>query len=234
MKTGNLTIVVLAVVLFLALPLSAAISDHFNNGALDSAWQISTVNLASCTYNEAGTMLAVTDMSKVNNLSGGELHLRQSFMAAGDFDIKLGMSWDSASSYSAMQTLGVRAFSGNKIVTEGGYTDWWVGHNGQKFARVAYPTYSLDSGEDTVASSGSAVITLRRDNGVVTVWWDNNIILAGYSTLAVDTLEIIFGKDIYSGATFGTLSVDYVTAVPEPTTMALLMTGLLAIRRNKK
>ncbi len=232
MRTGNLTVVILAVVLFVSYPLSAAISDHFDNGVLDSAWQISTVNLASCTYNEAGTMLTVSDISKVNTYNSGEFRLRQSFIAAGDFIITYGISWSSDSLLSAMDGIGVRTYSNGQIVTQGGFVDWWVMDYGQKYARVEEPLYVYNSGIGTLASAGTADLILKRENGVVTVWWNNSVILTGYSTSTVDTLEIVMGIDSYSGATFGTLGIDYINAIPEPMTLMLLACGIIGLRKK--
>lgn len=212
---------------------SAAISDHFNNGALDPEWNVSFNNASGWTYAESGTNLSVTDIGVITSGSWSDVFLRQDFSAPGNFEIKFGFSWDSESTLSTMQTLGIRAYSGSKIVTECGYIDSWIDHNGGKFARIEYPNYSLDSGRDTLPFSGSVEVTLKRINDSVSVLWNDDVILTGHSNSAVDKIELLFSKNSYTGSNFGVLSVDYVTAVPEPATLILFGAGIFGLLRRR-
>lgn len=234
MSIRNWFSLIVTVVLFVSCPLSAAVYDHFNNGQLDPAWEVVFQNANGWSYMESGTTLSVYDIAPLNSSENySDVFLRQDFSAPGDFEIKSGLLWDSESTYTTLQNLSVRAYSGDKIVAEGGYTDGWIAWNGGKFAKIEDPLYTYDSPEDTLPFSGSAEITLERTNGFVSVLWNDQVMLTGYSDSVVDKLEIQFEKDNYPGGNFGVLSVDYVTAVPEPATLLLLGLGAVLLRRKR-
>jgi hypothetical protein len=235
MSNRNWLSLIVSVVLFVGCPLLASINDHFNNGQLDPAWQVSYANTASWTYTESGTNLAVSGIGRIDNGSGSSVLLEQNFSAVGDFEIKSGMSWDSEGTNATRQTVAVCAYNGDNVVTEGGYCDWWINDRGQKVARIEYPTYAYDSGQNTLPFSGTVEITLRRINGVVNVLWNDQVMLTGYSNSAVDKVALKFIREsYYPGENFGVLSVDYVTAVPEPATMLLFGIGsCYALLRRK-
>jgi hypothetical protein len=225
----------IAIVLFVSCPLFAVINDQFDNGVLDSAWQVGFTNASGWTYTETADKLTVTAINMINSQYDCDAYIKQAFSAPDDFDVKCGFGWTSNAGLSTCQAIGIRLYSGNTIVTQGGYLDWRTGANGQRHARIMEPLQVYDSGVNTVASSGNAQITLTRTDGVIKVLWNDQTMLTGSSNLEIDTLMICFLRvDKGIPAYFGNMSVDYVTAVPEPTTMFLLAAGIALARRIKK
>ncbi len=229
-------LIVLAVmaVLFVSGSVFAVIDDQFNDGVLDSAWQIGFTNASGWTYNETGGKLNVTAIGLINTQYDCDAYITQPFSAPGDFEVKCGIEWTSNAGLSTCQAIGVRLYNGTTIVTQGGYLDWRTNANGQRHARIMQPLQVYDSGVNTVSSSGNSQITLTRTDGVINVLWNDQVMLTGSSDLAIDTLMICFLRvDDGVPANFGNMSVEYVTAIPEPTTICLfVIAGLLF--RNKK
>jgi hypothetical protein len=226
--------ILLSAILCFSAGASAATYNLISNGQLDSAWQVSQNNSTGLSYTANGTTLSVNGIGTINDSIASEVLLSQNFLASGDFNIQAGFSWNSGGLLSAIQTLSVRAKNGNTIVTEAGYNDWWMGAYGAKEARVAYPAYYYDSGASTLPSSGSAVVTLKRTNGLVSILWNNNVILTGQTNTSVDKLELCFTQLDAVGQTWGNISVDYVTAVPEPATLIIFGIGSLKLLLKRK
>jgi hypothetical protein len=211
---------------------SAAVNDHFNNNSLDPAWNVAYDNASGWTYSESGTNLSVTGIATINSsVESSSVRVWQNFSAPGDFEIKSGISWDSGSTYNSMQWLVVKACSSNTAFQDG-YVDYWVSHSGQKVARIG-DSLMYDSGMDTLPLAGSAEITMKRTNGFVSILWNNDVILSGSSSITIDKLELLFLKSNYPDGNFGTLSVDYVNAVPEPATICLFAFAGLILRKKK-
>jgi hypothetical protein len=190
------------------------INDHFDDGVLDPAWKTTYNNASGWTCSESGTNFTVTDITAPVSNAWNDVSLTREFSAPGDFEIKAKISWDSDRLYSAMQTLYIRAYSGNTIVAESGYCDAWITRTGGKVAKIE-PSYSNNCQMNTLPVSGNVEITIKRENGFAAIFWDSTAILTGYSSSPVDKVEIIFSKYVYPGSTFGSLSVDYFTAVAE-------------------
>ncbi|MHC4122800.1 MAG: hypothetical protein ACYSSI_04440 [Planctomycetota bacterium] len=76
----------------------ADIYDHFDDGVLDTAWNVTFENTTEWTYSESGTDLNVTDVGDV----GAKVYISQDFYASGDFEAECSFSWDSAGTNNAM------------------------------------------------------------------------------------------------------------------------------------
>ncbi|MCE5339523.1 MAG: LamG domain-containing protein [Planctomycetaceae bacterium] len=191
---------------------ASSISDHFDDGVLDPAWNITYNNASGWTYTESGTNLTVTGITSPVSYAWNDVFLTRDFSAPGDFEINTKISWDSGRVSSAMQTLYIRAYSGTKIVVESGYCDAWIAHRGGKVAKIE-SNYIYNCQMNTLPVAGTAEITMKRENGFATIFWDNAAILTGYSSSPIDKVELIFSKYVYPRSTFGSLSVDYINAV---------------------
>jgi hypothetical protein len=190
---------------------ASSISDHFDNGVLDPEWNITFNNASGWTYTESNTNLTVTDITSPVSYAWNDVFLTRDFSAPGDFEINTKISWDSDSLRTAMQTLYIRAYSGTKIVVESGYCDAWIAHRGGKVAKIE-SDYIYNCQMNTLPVAGTAEITVKRENGFATIFWDNAAILTGYSSSPIDKVELIFSKYVYPRSTFGSLSVDYINA----------------------
>jgi len=223
------------VVVFVTCQAYGGIYDHFNNGQLDPAWNVSFQNASGWSYTESGTKLSIYDINTINSSQDySSVLLNQSFPATGNFEIKSGFSWDSESMLSTMQNLSIRAFSGDRIVMRAGYSDGWITHNAEIYAKIEETLYTYDSPRDTLPYVGSVDLTMKRTNGTISILWNDQVILTGSCDSAIDRLAIQFDKDNYPGANFGVLSVDYITAVPEPATMLLLSVGSCWVLSRRK
>jgi hypothetical protein len=232
-KTQFVLILVLSI-LFVSSAVTADINDHFNSGSLDPAWNTVYSNASNWTYSISGSKINVTDIGGAQNPSStSRVYLQRNFSAPGDFQITSGLSWDSKSTTNAMQSLYIEAWSGSSLVALGGYGDWWVSHNGQKYAAIQGGLYEYRSGMDTLDYTGSLNISMQRTNGTINILANGSLMLSEYCNSPIDKVMLEFAKENYPSGVFGTLSVDYVTAVPEPATICLFAFAGLMLRRKK-
>lgn len=210
-------------------PAKGTVFDHFNDGVLDPAWQISFDKATGWTYAESGTNLTVSDIT-----AGGSgwnyVMTSQGFSAASDFDVKCAFSWDSKSQSSAMQTLSIRVFSNTSEVAHCGYHDAWVTHRGEKAAMIEGVHYN--GGQDTLPYAGDATISIKRVSGLITINWNDAQLMSGLSSSVISKVDMAFVKD--PQGTFGSLSTDYISAVPEPVTILLFGLGALSVLAKRR
>ncbi len=202
--------------------------DHFDDGVLDSAWDIVLEYADGWTYSESGTLLTVTDISPTfinpdpNGTIWAIVRLTQSCAPLGDFQVEFSFSWDSEGDNRAMQLVWVSLYAVNgDLVARGGYCDGWVGHRGCKYADICGSTWH--SGTDTLPLFGNASVGIDRNGDLVTVSWDGTPVFSGVCALPVEDVEVsfqYFAYDYqYQGQTtsfFGSESVDVISVAGAP------------------
>jgi hypothetical protein len=236
MKTKNWFNLIAASVFFVTCPVFAMVYDHFDDGQFDPAWDVVFGNATGWTYTESGTNLEVWAIGATHPGVDEQnfVYLKQDFLAPDDFEVKCGLAWDSKGSNSVMQTLRVEVHSGDTVVARGDYHDGWLGTRGEKELVIGSDYYN--SGLGTLPFAGSAEITVKRVKDLISIMWDNDVLLTGSSDLVIDKVALNFIGYSTTGASFGELSVDYITAVPEPATIAFLFVGsnYLLLKRKRR
>ncbi|HAL45302.1 MAG TPA: hypothetical protein DCP47_05220 [Phycisphaerales bacterium] len=124
--------VLISAVLFVSCPLFAVINDHFDDGVLDSAWQVTYENTTSWNYTESGSLLTCSAIPRINNNVDSAVLLTRSFTALGNFEVKSKILWDNKGLDSSRGWVETRLYSGNTLVAWGGYCDWWIFHSGRR------------------------------------------------------------------------------------------------------
>ena len=236
MRTKNWFNLIAAGVFFITCPVSAVVYDHFDDGLLDPAWEVTFDNATGWIYTESGTNL---DVAAIGETHPGvdewnSVFLKQDFFAPDNFEVKCALSWDSDEAYSAIQMLRVEVHSGGAVVARGNYHDGWITKNGEKEAWIGSDHYA--SGEDTLPFAGSAEITVKREQDLISIMWGNDVLITGLDDSVIDEVAIKFMGSSLTGASFGLLSVDYISAVPEPATIVFLFMGsnYLLLRRKRR
>jgi len=104
-----------------------------------------------------------------------------------------------------------------------GYRDAWYAYRGSMTAWVHGSGYSPP--EDQLPYSGSATVSMNRVGDSVSVFWNGDMIVAGTAPDTIHSIELEFAFFSYSGAFFGTESVDYISVEGDPITGVADETG---------
>jgi hypothetical protein len=163
------------------------IHDHFDDAQLDPAWAISFSQVTSWSYTESGTVLSVTDMASTGT-GWTSVNLSRHLAAPlSDFNIDFQFSWDSGGDTRSMQNVLVQAYAqdGTKIA-EAGYSDGWIGSGGARYGMIGQSL--IDTGPDSIASFGSASVTINRIVDVVDIIWDGASLISGLQISPVSLL----------------------------------------------
>lgn len=218
--------------------LDTILYDHFDDNMLDPSWSVNLEDALDASYVESGTELTVTDIdsefidtgSPGSDTPWGILRFSQMCQALGDFHVDLNISWDSEGSNAAMQQVYVQlCTSDGDIIAYGGYRDPWVGFRGIYLAFAGNNGWEWDGYR--LPLSGSSTIEIERINGLVSVYWDGNLLIDGSSTHPVERIDICFSHYSYSGeygtSFFATETVDLINVEGESWTSDYLNYGLV-------
>lgn len=209
---------------------AAILFDHFDNGTLDPAWDVSLSNATGWTYSESGTTLTVTDISStvIDSGSGGEwakVLLARSIDPLGDFGLEFAFSWDCEGSTHAVQNLFVELLdAGSNRVARAGYYDPWGPSLGAKSAGIG--ATHTHTGPNSLDYSGDALVEIVRVGDSITALWDGMALLTETAGAPITQVRISFEYYAYDDGVsdasfFGTESVDYINVVPEPSSLIL-------------
>ncbi len=233
--------------LIFAVPiLQAAIvlEDHFDDGVLDPAWNVTFEQATGWTYEESGTNLTVTDIDSTILNDGpdgvwGYVDLTRTFSPLADFQVEIGFSWESFSTLSMLQQVGVFLYGNQgELVAYGGYFDAWALHRGSIRGRVyGDPVELYFTGHSEMPYAGSGSIGISRDSDLLALSYNGSDKVFTTNDIPVEKLVVRFGYYKYIGpngvGAFGWESVDFVRVTPEPATLLLFGLGGILIRRRK-
>lgn len=233
---------VLAVLAVTACAQAAAVTmvyDHFDDGTLDPAWQISMTNASDWSYLEAGTNLTVDDVQEVGTTSFATVCLSRTFYALTDFHVDFDFSWASDDDVQATQVLTIALYDKDGIeIASASYSDPWTTASGEKNAFVG--TDSSRTGPGSMPLAGSASVDIDRVGEDITVLWDGSSMASNQYSEPLKQIKIYVKYLPYAagGSFFGTESVDLVhvegTMVPEPVTMVMLALGGVALLMRRR
>jgi hypothetical protein len=221
------------------------LEDHFDDGVLDPAWNVTFEEATGWVYEESGTNLTVTDIGPtvvhaVSRETYAKVILTQTFTPLSDFGVDFDLSWDSISSDRTMQKVEISLYSSDgTAIALAGYSDPWVSHRGDVAAELHSDTFLENTLEaDFLPYSGSASIEIMREGADVEILWNGELELSGNNANPLSRVDVVFSYYAYDGlggvSFFGTESVDLirVEGVPEPGTLLLLGVGGILIRRR--
>lgn len=214
---------------------SAIIYDHFDDGVLDPAWNVSFDNVTGWTYTEADSKLTVTNITMdpaIEDLVSGAVTLSQNVNNLQDFSIEAAISWDAGGLDTRIEVVCIFAMSGGQRIAYEAYDDSWYYYRAEKDAAIGYDDY-YSSGKGTLPYSGEAVFNIERNEGLIEFYWDGQLIHSGTDYSLIDEVALQFRRHSYPGSSVGTLAFDYVIVTPEPGTLLLLGLGTLALRKRR-
>lgn len=215
-----------------------SITDDFNDGVLDPAWQVVTQNAGASWLETGGTL-------NVGGSSGqtGELVIRYNQPLADMGSARIDYNWTSASGYKARVGLGL--FDSSLVSFENDFKNgiWlkgiWSGSGDHGVdGRVVGGAYHAFSG---VPTAGSFMIERNGNDFWVRYLDDGNwqdLFVAQHDFAGVPIYPYLFTSNSDTNPSWE-VALDNFNAdvVPEPSTLALLTTaalGFLGIARRKR
>jgi hypothetical protein len=199
--------------------------DHFDDGVLDPAWQVTFRDAHGWTYEETGTNLIGTEIDPaVINTSGGGtwavVSLSQTFSPVDDFHVDFDFSWDSEGSDAAMQRLTISLLgAGGETLISAGLSDPWRASPGCQWAVIGA---TAQCEPYILGHAGTAFVDIDRSGDQVTILWDSTPLMNGVLSTPVEGVEIVFSFYAYQPpliSLFGTESLDLVSMEGTPTSV---------------
>ncbi len=194
--------------------------DHFDDGLLDPAWQVSFQNADDWSLLESGSELTVNDISHVGTNEWARVRLTRAVTPLDDFHMRAEISWTTGDfDDAAMQGLIVNLLDADgDLVALAFYSDAWVGWSGTIGGGIEDGS-SWNGGENYSAYDGNGVLEIERTGTDVTVRvaaGDGGNTIEGLSGTPVEQVQIEFQFYPFTGggpsvlSFFGSVSIDLI------------------------
>jgi hypothetical protein len=173
------------------------VDDHFNDGDLDPAWNI-TLFTTGWTYLETGTLLEVQDI-QADLGKWGEVHVTQTFPSLGDFEVDFEFCCDEQQNDEPIQIIEVilRDTEGRGFLSAG-YNDSWSHDPGWLHAEV--PGGSWHTGYQFITNKVSIKIT--RVSDTVNVFVDGVNRVSGPHDVPLNQIVMYFAHFNFNSTPF--------------------------------
>lgn len=207
-------------------PGALVFEDRFEGAVLEPAWSVRLSECSDWIGELDGSRLTVTaivlppDAERHSTAVTSTVELSRSLpMPLGDFRAEAHVGWDTAERLDALQAFAVHVSSGGRQqVASALYSDFWLRHQGSRAAYV-FATEQANrlavSGQDTLPSSGSAVMAIERMGDRISVYWNSNEIIRGVCSHPITEIELEFSRKTPAAAdgvsSFGALWVESIT-----------------------
>lgn len=170
------------------------LSDHFDDGALDPAWQITFENASDWTYGEIGTNLVANDIEHVEDDVWARVYLTRPLPTQLDnFHVRAEVAWTSGTQEEVMHYVRIQLLDGEgESIANAYYWDAWVMHRGGLGGGISDGS-SWFSGLNTQPHNGASVLELERCGDDVSVWIGGDLRVTGISSQPAAMVQIDFG-----------------------------------------
>ena len=194
-----------------AAPPTPAIATTFAAAASLDGWEIDHTGADASSYelDHGFHVISIEHAARGTNSWADVTASRRVEPMAG-FAATVRVAWNDDGLRSAMQRVGLQLIDVTGVsVIEVWYDDPWIAHRGTRAASIdGEVTMSMRDGKDALPGLGGATIEVTRDDGVVRVRWDDEMILMGDLDVPVAEMRLVFSRSGYSDASIGDLWVE--------------------------